>query len=121
MKLALFALPAILAAAATYAADPKPDDAGPPSNEAETKAIDDLSKLGIQARPIAAGINWRYASARQTSNAKLDPKVFTLLKDVTNLQELDLGGVQLTDADLAQLAGLTNLRVLHLEKAPTTD
>ena len=30
-------------------------------------------------------------------------------------------GVQLADADLAQLAGLTNLRVLHLEKTTTTD
>jgi hypothetical protein len=55
------------------------------------------------------------------SGAKPDPKIFALLKDVTNLQELDLAGVPLTDADLAQLAGLANLRKLHLEKTPTTD
>jgi hypothetical protein len=98
----------------------KPEIAGPPPSEAETKAVAELSKLGIQAQPIATGINWRTVTARQ-SDGKLDPKVFALLKDVANLQELDLAGAQVTDADVAQLAGLTNLRVLHLEKTPTTD
>jgi hypothetical protein len=120
IKIPLFSLIALLAAATTYADDPKPDVTGPPPSDAEIKAVAELSKLGIQVAPIAAGINWRYVNARQ-SGGKLDPKAFTLLKDVANLQELDLGGVQLTDADLAQLAGLTNLRVLHLEKTPTTD
>jgi hypothetical protein len=120
VRIRRFSVIALLAAAMTYAADPKPDNAGPPPSEAETKAVAELSKLGIQAQPIAAGLNWRTATVRQ-SDGKLDPKVFTLLKDVTNLQELDLAGAQLTDADLAQLAGLTNLRVLHLEKTPTTD
>jgi hypothetical protein len=124
MKIRLFSLVVLLLAitgTGAYAAELNPENAGPPPSEAETKAVAELSKLGIQARPIAAGINWLYASGRQTNGAKLDPKIFTLLKDVANLQELDLAGVQLTDADLAQLAGLTNLRVLHLEKTPTTD
>ena len=108
-----------LLATAVFAADPAPD-AGPPPSEAETKAITELAKLGIDARPLAAGVNWRSASVRLAS-AKPEAKVFGLLKDVANLVELDLGTVPLTDADLAQLAGLANLRVLHLEKTPATD
>ncbi len=113
---AAFRSPAAFAAEAT-----SEKDAGPPPSEAETKAVAELSKLGVQATQIATGINWRYANVRQTGDTKVDPKVFTLLKDVANLQQLDLAGVQLTDADLAQIAGLTNVRVLHLEKTPTTD
>lgn len=110
---------ALFVATIAFAAEPKPD-AGPAPSEAETKAVAELGKLGIDVRPIAAGINWRSASVR-VAGGKADPKIFGLLKDVASLQELDLAGVQLTDADLAQLAGLSNLRVLHLEKTPTTD
>lgn len=119
MKRLLLHLSAVLFVASAFAADPKPD-AGPAPGEAETKAVAELAKLGVDARPIAAGLNWRAATVR-VSGGKPDPKVFTLLKDVANLQELNLAGVQLSDGDLAQLAGLTNLRVLHLEKTPTTD
>ena len=119
MKTRLFPLLALLALASASAADPAPD-AGPAPGDAEKSAVAELAKLGIDARPIAAGINWRAASVR-LSSTKPDPKIFTLLKDVANLVELDLGTVQFTDADLAQLAGLTNLRVLHLEKTATAD
>src|SRR5688572_23636838 len=119
MKTSLASILFLLIAAVGFAADPKPD-AGPPPSEAETKAIAELAKLGVDVRPIAANINWRSATVR-LPGGKHEPRIFTLLKDVANLQELDLAGVQLTDADLAQLAGLTNLRVLHLEKTPTTD
>ncbi|HEX5175753.1 MAG TPA: hypothetical protein VFV83_01925 [Chthoniobacteraceae bacterium] len=120
MKISLRAILVCLAATtALYAADPAPD-AGPAPTEAETKATAELAKLGVDVRPIAANINWRSATVRLPAG-KQEPRIFTLLKDVMNLQELDLAGVQLTDADLAQLAGLTNLRVLHLEKTPTTD
>ena len=116
MKISLLTL---FVATTALAADPKPDP-GPAPSEAETKAVAELAKLGIDARPIAAGINWRSASVR-LSGAKPDPRIFALLKDVANLQELDLAGVPLADTDLAQFAGLTNLRKLHLEKTPTTD
>jgi len=108
-----------LVTTAAFAADPAPD-AGPAPTAAETKAVAELAKLGIDARPIAAGLNWRSALVRLGKD-KPDPKIFAALKDVTNLQELDLAGVQLADADLAQIAGLKNLRVLHLEKTPLTD
>ena len=119
MKTSLLPLLALLATITAYAADPAPD-AGPPPSEAETKAVAELAKLGVEARPIAAGINWRSASVRPTG-PKPEPQIFVLLKDVANLQELDLAGAQIADADLAQIAGLVNLRVLHLEKTPTTD
>jgi hypothetical protein len=119
MKTSLLILLAFLSITMAFAADPAPD-AGPPPSDAETKAVAELAKLGVEVRPIAAGINWRSVNVRLAAG-KQEPKIFTLLKDVLNLQELDLAGVQLTDADLAQLAGLTNLRVLHLEKTPTTD
>lgn len=117
--LPLFSVVTFLFGATSVAADP-PVDAGPPPSPAETAAIAELGKLGIEVRPIAAGINWRSASLRP-GPAKPDAKIFTFLKDVASLQELNLAGVQLADADLAQLAGLANLRVLHLEKTPTTD
>jgi hypothetical protein len=117
--LSLASLLVFFAGSALKAADPAPD-AGPAPTEAETKATAELAKLGVDVRPIAANLNWRAATVR-LPGGKQEPAIFTLLKDVANLQELDLAGVQFTDADLAQLAGLTNLRVLHLEKTPTTD
>ena len=119
MKIRPFFLLTLLASATALAADPAPD-AGPAPGDAEKNAVAELAKLGIDARPIAAGINWRAASVR-LSTTKPDPKIFTLLKEVANLVELDLGTVEFTDADLAQLAGLANLRVLHVEKTATTD
>ena len=119
MKILPLPLLAILATITAYAADPAPD-AGPPPTDAETKAVAELAKLGVEARPIAANINWRSASVR-LAGAKPDAKIFELLKDVSNLQELDFAGVPLADGDLAQVAGLVNLRVFHLEKTPVTD
>ena len=118
MKISLLLL-TLLATTGAFAADPAPD-AGPAPTAAETKAVDDLAKLGIDARTIAASLNWRTALVR-LGKEKPDPKIFAALKDVANLAELDLAGVQLADADLANIAGLKNLRVLHLEKTPLTD
>ena len=119
MKNTLLPILVLFTTVAAFAADPAPD-AGPAPTEAETKAVAELGKLGIDASPIAANINWRSASIRP-AGTKPDAKVFPLLKDVANLQELSLPGVPIEDADLANIAGLANLRVLHLEKTPVTD
>ncbi|MEO7319112.1 MAG: hypothetical protein ABIZ56_09005 [Chthoniobacteraceae bacterium] len=119
MKTPLLPILAFLTTVAAFAAEPAPD-AGPPPGEAETKAIAELTKLGIDVSPIAANINWRSASIRP-AGTKPDAKVFPLLKEVANLQELSLPGVPIEDGDLANIAGLVNLRVLHLEKTPVTD
>ena len=86
MKIRPFFLLALLASATALAADPAPD-AGSAPGDAEKNAVAELAKLGIDARPIAAGINWRAASVR-LSTTKPDPKIFTLLKEVANLVEL---------------------------------
>ena len=119
MKTSLLPILVLITSIAAFAADPAPD-AGPAPTEAETKAVAELAKLGIDVSPIAANINWRSASIRP-AGTKPDAKVFPLLKDVANLQELSLPGVPIEDADLANIAGLVNLRVLHLEKTPVTD
>ena len=119
MKNTLLPILVLFTTVAAFAADPAPD-AGPAPTEAETKAVAELAKLGIDVSPIAANINWRSASIRP-AGTKPDAKVFPLLKEVANLQELSLPGVPIEDADLANIAGLVNLRVLHLEKTPVTD
>ena len=119
MKTSLLPILVLITTVAAFAADPAPD-AGPAPTEAETKAVAELAKLGIDVSPIAANINWRSASIRP-AGTKPDVKVFPLLKDVANLQELSLPGVPIEDGDLANIAGLVNLRVLHLEKTPVTD
>ena len=110
MKTSLFPILVLFTTVTVFAADPAPD-AGPAPTEAETKAVAELAKLGIDVSPIAANINWRSASIRP-AGTKPDAKVFPLLKDVANLQELSLPGVPIEDADLANIAGLANLRVL---------
>ena len=43
------------------------------------------------------------------------------LKGLTNLQELDLAGTQVTDAGLVHLKGLTNLQELDLSYTQVTE
>jgi mono/diheme cytochrome c family protein len=105
---------------AAPAAESKEEATGPKPTPAELKAVTELARLGIDARPIAAGINWRYANLR-VAGPDINPKAFALLNDVQNLSELNLATVKLKDADLAHLAGLKNLRKLHLEHTAVTD
>lgn len=94
--------------------------AGPKPTPAELKAVAELAKYGVNARELANGVNWRYANFR-TAGSKFDPKAFALLKDIANLQELNLSAVELKDADLANIAGLKNLAVLNLSGSTVTD
>ena len=110
---------AVTFTASAFADEPKAD-IGPAPTEAETKAIAALGKLGVDVRPVAASYNWQTVLVR-LGKEKPDAKIFASLKDVTNAQEINLADVQLADADLAQISGLKNLRVLHLEKTPVTD
>ena len=114
----------LLAIAANFTvcavADEPKADIGPAPTEAETKAIGELGKLGVDVRPVAASYNWQTVLVR-LGKEKPDAKIFAAIKDVANAQEINLADVQLADADLAQISGLKNLRVLHLEKTPLTD
>ena len=94
--------------------------AGPKPSAAELKAVAELAKVGVSAREIANGVNWRYANFR-VAGSKFDAKTFALLKDIQNLQELNLSGVQLKDTDLANIAGLKNLERLNLSGSSVSD
>ena len=94
--------------------------AGPKPSAAELKAVQELAKYGVNAREIANGVNWRYANFR-VAGSKFDAKAFALLKDIQNLQELNLSNVELKDADLANIAGLKNLERLNLSGSTVTD
>lgn len=94
--------------------------AGPSPSPAELEAMAGLGKLGITARPIAAGINWRRANLRSAGDS-FPAEAFALLRQITTMRELNLGGVRLKDEDLAAIAALKNLTVLHLDNTPITD
>ncbi|MBI3880413.1 MAG: hypothetical protein HY301_10175 [Verrucomicrobia bacterium] len=94
--------------------------AGPKPSAAELKAVAELAKAGVQARELANGVNWRYANFR-VAGTKFEAKTFALLKDIQNLQELNLSGVELKDADLANIAGLKSLERLNLAGSTVTD
>jgi mono/diheme cytochrome c family protein len=93
---------------------------GPVPSPAELQAIAGLGKYGVRTRPVAAGVNWRRANFRSAGDS-FPPEVFALLRQVTTMRELNLGGVRLKDEDLASIAGLKNLTVLHLDSTPITD
>ena len=89
---------------------------------AELKAIKELESLGVAVRPIAANLNWREANFRaQAQDAEAVAKALVPLGKVLGLFELNLGSTKITDSDLANIKGLTNLRRLHLENTPVTD
>ncbi|MFA6544296.1 MAG: c-type cytochrome domain-containing protein [Limisphaerales bacterium] len=93
---------------------------GPKPTGAETKAVAELAKAGITAREIAQGSNWRYINLRVVGK-KFDAKVWDQIRDVGNLIELNAGGVELTDSELAKVGKITNLRSLNLANATVKD
>ncbi len=100
-------------------AEPKDPGAGPQPSPAELKAYEELTKRGVSAEPLAAGLNWRYVNFRDLK--KPDASVFALLKSCSLIVELNLSGVTAADADLANLAGLKNLAKLSLANSTVTD
>lgn len=108
------------AATETSAAPEPPAPAEFKPAASELKAVAALDALGIAANPIAANLNWRGVNLRAQPSDVL-AKVFPPLKQVLGLVELNLGATKVNDADLANLAGLTNLTRLHLENTPITD
>lgn len=94
--------------------------AGPSPSPAELQAIAALGKYGIKTQPIAAGFHWRRANFRSAGD-RFSAETFALLRQVTTMRELNLGGVRLKDEDMAAIAALKNLTVLHLDGTPITD
>ena len=62
------------------------------------------------------------AAARCICAARRSPtRAFRICPDLTNLVELDLSDVKMTDVGLSYLSGLTKLRRLNLQSANVTD
>jgi hypothetical protein len=108
----------VLTALAAHAAEDKVD-AGPPPSAEETKAVEELSKRGVRADQVANGVNWRYVNFRGAE--KPDAALYTLLKSVPSIVELNLAGMQFAPADLANVASLKNLAILNLSGTNVTD
>lgn len=100
------------------AAGPKVETIKPTS--AELAAFAELEKLGHALLPIAMDSEWRYGNFRGL-DADTAAKVLPLLKDMKTLIELNLTGARMTDAQLADLSGDTNLTRLNLVNTPITD
>jgi hypothetical protein len=94
--------------------------AGPSPAPAELQAIAGLGKLGIKTHTIAEDINWRRANFRGAGD-RVPAEAFALLRQVTTMRELNLGGVRIKDEELAAIAALRNLTVLHLDNTRITD
>ena len=88
--------------------------------EAEKKALEELSKLGVSVRPIAQNLQWKETTVRPQDAAKTG-EIIALLKSVPSLVELNLAGQKVTDKDLENIAPLSNLMRLHLEGTEITD
>jgi hypothetical protein len=89
------------------AAKPAPPPAAPP-------AVDDMASPGGVDRTLAGAVDWL---------RRVMPERFgeLTLAQAAALEELDLRGVALTDADLARLAAFPNLKVLGLRGTAITD
>lgn len=111
----LLALPALAA---------EPSSVGKKVNltysDAQKKAIAEIEKLGgivlqISQDSAAHSVDF-HLQGRDLTDASLD-----LLKQVPQIEQLNLAQTKITDAGLKTVAGLTDLRTLHLEYTRVTD
>jgi hypothetical protein len=94
-------------------------DSGPKIEEAQQKALAQLSQRGVLVQPLASGLNWYYVNFRGAEN--VDSALVANLSGATAIVDLDLAGQKLADADFAVLSGLKNLRKLSLARGSVKD
>lgn len=87
---------------------------------ADPAALDKLRAAGARALPLAQGVNLLDVGFNSGSDVA-DAQLANLTPIAQQVYELNLAGSKITDAGLAQVASLTNLRRLHLEKTAVTD
>jgi YHS domain-containing protein len=88
---------------------------------ADAQAVQKINGLGGGAMPLAANTNLLSVNF-SLAGAKIDDAALESLKGVTEqLVWLNLAGTSVTDGGLKALAGLKNLRRLHLEKTGVGD
>jgi hypothetical protein len=109
---------AFLACAAVTRAQ---EDQLPTVAAADAQAVQKINGLGGGAMPLAANTNLLSVNF-SLAGAKIDDAALDSLKGVSEqLVWLNLAGTSVTDGGLKALAGLKNLRRLHLEKTGIGD
>src|SRR5262245_29941585 len=109
---------AFLACIAVAAAQ---DEQLPTVAPADRPPVQKINGLGGGAMPLAANTNLLSVNF-SLAGAKIDDAALESLKGVTEqLVYLNLAGTSVTDGGLKALAGLKNLRRLHLEKTGVGD
>jgi uncharacterized membrane protein/mono/diheme cytochrome c family protein len=78
-------------------------------------------QLGIVIRPLAADEPWLEANARLLQEKFGDRELAALATIAPALRWLDLGETSVTDAGLAAVGSMTNLRRLHLDRTAISD
>ena len=87
---------------------------------ADPAVLDKLRAAGARALPLAQGVNLLDVGFNSGGDVA-DAQLAQISPIATQVYELNLAGSKVTDAGLAQVASLTNLRRLHLEKTAITD
>ena len=87
---------------------------------ADPGALDKLRQAGARALPLAQGVNLLDVGF-SSGNDVADAQLAMLAPIADQVYELNLAGSKVTDAGLANVAKLKNLRRLHLEKTAVTD
>src|SRR6185295_14947772 len=93
----------------------------PTAPPADAQAVQKINALGGGAMPLAANTNLLSVNF-SLAGSKIDDAALESLKGVSEqLVWLNLAGTSVTDGGLKVLAGLKNLRRLHLEKTGVGD
>lgn len=88
---------------------------------ADGAAVEKLRGHGALVLPLAQGINLLDVSFLSSADQVDDAKLADLAPIAQQVYSLNLANTKVTDAGLAQVAALPNLRVLHLEKTSIGD
>ena len=88
---------------------------------ADTAAVEALQTAGALCLPLAQDTNLLDVSFRAAADKTTDTEIGLLAPVAQQVWDLNLAGSKVTDAGLAPVAQLTNLRRLRLEKTAVTD
>ncbi len=96
------------------------DDPGLPISPAEKAAVEKLEKAGVFVMRLAQNTNYLRVDFTHRGKEVKDEEL-ALLKDMPNLVELNLGGMNITDSSLIHVKPLTNLVRLQLHRTKISD
>lgn len=96
------------------------DDPGLPISPAEKAAVETLEKAGVFVMRLAQNTNLLRVDFTHRGKEVKDDELL-LLKEMPNLVELNLGGMNINDASLVHVKPLKNLLRLQLHKTKITD